>query len=104
MLGWVQSEATNWVNWKPRTLNLFPATAEVDMASPAILSCKSIDPREDYLIDLEAFVHETNLTFGPLNHTKQLLADNSNIFSQSFCSNVLQFSLEPTFPYPELIH
>ena len=74
------------------------------MTSPAILSCKSIDPGEDYLIDLDAFVHETSLTFGPLNHTKQLLADNSNIISQSFCSNVLQYSLEPTFPYPELIH
>ena len=74
------------------------------MASPVILSCKSIDPEEDYLIDLDAFVHETILTFGPLNHTKQLLSDNSNIISQSFCSNVLQFSLEPTFLYPKLIH
>ena len=46
------------------------------MASPAILSCKSIDPGEDYLIDLDAFVHETNLTFGPLSHIKQLLLDN----------------------------
>ena len=74
------------------------------MASPVILSCKSIDPREDYLIYLDAFVHETNLTFGPLNHTKQLLLDNLNIISQTFCSNVSQSSLEPTFPYPKLIH
>ena len=58
------------------------------MAYPTILSCKLIDPREDYLIDLDAFVHETNLTFGPLSHTKQLLLDISNIISQSFCSNV----------------
>ena len=74
------------------------------MASPAILSCKSIDPGEDYLIDLDAFVHETSLTFGPLSHIKQLLLDNSNIISQGFCSNILQFSLEPTFPHPELVH
>ena len=74
------------------------------MTSPAILSCKSIDPGEDYLIDLDAFVCETSLTFGPLSYTKQLLSDNSNIISQTFCSNVSQSSLEPTFPYPELIH
>ena len=74
------------------------------MAFPAILSCKSIDPREDYLIDLDAFVHETNLTFGPLSHIKQLLLDNSNMISQGFCSNISQFSLEPTFPHPELVH
>ena len=104
LLSWVQSKVTNWDDWKLRALNLFPAAAEVDMASPAILSCKSIDPREDYLIDLDAFVHETSLTFGPLYHTKQLLLDNSNIISQTFCSNVSQSSLEPTFPYPELIH
>ena len=74
------------------------------MASPAILSCKSIDPGEDYLIDLDAFVHETSLTFGPLSHIKQLLLDNSNSISQGFCSNISQFSLEPTFPHPELVH
>ena len=74
------------------------------MTSPAILSCKSIDPGEDYLIDLDTFVRETSLTFGPLSYTKQLLSDNSNIISQDFCSNVSQFSLEPTFLYLELIH
>ena len=74
------------------------------MASPTILSCKSIDPGEDYLIHLYAFVHETSLTFGPLSHIKQLLSDNSNIISQGFCSNDSQFSLVPTFLHPELVH
>ena len=104
LLSWVQSEVTNQVNLKLKTLNLFQAAANFDMASPVILSCKSIDPREDYLIDLDAFIRETNLTFGPLNHTKQLLMDNSNVISQTFCSNISQSALEPTFPYPELIH
>ena len=58
------------------------------MASPIVLSSKSIDPGEDYLIDLDAFVHETNLTFGPLNHIKQFLLDNSNMISEGFCSNI----------------
>ena len=74
------------------------------MTSPAILLCKSIDPGADYLIDLDAFVRETSLTFGPLSHIKQLLLDNSNSISQGFCSNISQFSLEPTFPHPELVH
>ena len=77
---------------------------EFDMVSPAILSCKSIDPGEDYLIDLDAFIHETNLTFGPLNHIKQVLLNNSNMIYEGFCSNISQFSLEPTFPHPELVH
>ena len=74
------------------------------MASPAILTCKSIDPREDYLIDLYAFIHETNLTFGPLSQIKQVMLSNSNMISESFCSTLSQFSLEPTFPHPELVH
>ena len=74
------------------------------MASPAILTCKSIDPGEDYLIDLDAFIHETDLTFGPLSHIKQVLLSNSNMISERFCSNISQFSLERKIPHPELIH
>ena len=54
------------------------------MASPAILSCKSIDPEEDYLIDLDTFIHETVLAFGPLSHIKQVLLSNSNLISERF--------------------
>ena len=74
------------------------------MVTSAISSCKSIDPAEDFVIDLDVFINETTLNFGPLHHTKQLLADNSYAISQSFCSNISQFALEPTYPYPELIH
>lgn len=51
------------------------------MASPAILTCKSIDPGDDCLIDLDAFIHETNLTFGPLSQIKQVILSNSNMIS-----------------------
>ena len=78
--------------------------AGFDMVFPAILSCMSIDPGEDYLIDLDSFVHETNLTFGPLSHINQVLLNNSNMISKGFCSNISQFSLEPTFPHPKLVH
>ena len=92
------------VDLRLETLNLVRAAAKFDMASSAILSCKSIDPAEDYLFDLEVFIRETTLNFGPLHHTKQLLVDNSHIISQAFCSNIAKSTLEPTFPYPELIH
>ena len=74
------------------------------MASPTIKTCKSIDPGEDFLIDLDAFIQETNLTLGPLSQIKQTMLSNSNMISETFCSTLSQFSLEPTFPHPELVH
>ena len=74
------------------------------MATSAISSSKSIDPAEDFVIDLDVFISETTLNFGPLHHTNQLLADNSHVIYQSFYSNLAQFALEPTYPYPELVH
>ena len=74
------------------------------MAFSAIKTYKSIDPREDFLIDLDAFIQETNLTLGPLSQIKQTMLSNSNMISESFCSTLSQFSLEPTFPHPELVH
>ena len=46
------------------------------MVSPAIKTCKSIDPGEDFLIDLDAFIHETNLTLGPSSKIKQIMLSN----------------------------
>ena len=74
------------------------------MATSTISSCKTIDPAEDFVIDLDVFISETTLNFGPLHHTKQLLVDNSHAISQSFCSNIAQFAVEPMYPYPELVH
>ena len=74
------------------------------MVSPAIKSCKSIDPGEDFFIDLDASIQETNLTLGPLSQIKQTMLSNSNMISESFCSTLSQFSLEPTFPHPKLVH
>ena len=74
------------------------------MASSAIKTYKSIDPGEDFLIDLDAFIQETNLTLRPLSQIKQVMLSNSNMISESFCSTLSQFSLQPTFPHPELVH
>ena len=82
----------------------FSASTGIDMASPAIKTCKSIDPKEEYLVDLDASIQETMLTLGSLNQIKSTILDNSNIISDSFCSSLSQFSLEPTFPHPEFVH
>ena len=74
------------------------------METSAFLSCKSLDPAEDFVIDLDMSISETTLNFGPLHHMKQLLADNSHAISPRLCSNLAQFALEPTYPYPELVH
>ena len=74
------------------------------MASPAIKSYKSIDPGEDFLVYLDASIQETKLTLGSLSQIKQTILNNSDMISKSFCSTLSQFSLEPTFPHPELIH
>lgn len=70
------------------------------MASPAIKSSKSIDPKEDFLVDLDASIQKTNLTLRSLNQIKQTILNNSDIISESLCSTLSQFSLEPTFPHP----
>ena len=74
------------------------------MASPAIKSCKLIDPREDHLVDLDSSIKETRFTLGSLSQLKQTILNNSDIISDSFCSSLSQFSLEPTFPHSEFLH
>ena len=74
------------------------------MAASAFSSCKSLDPAEDFVIDLDTPISETTLNFGPLHHTKQLLADNPHTISPRLCSNLAQFALDPTYRYPELVH
>ena len=74
------------------------------MASFAIKTCKSIDPKEECLVNLHASIQESRLTLGTLDHIKQVIMDNSNIISDNFCSSLSQFTFEPTFPYPEFVH
>lgn len=66
----------------------FSAFTGIDMASPAIKTCKSIDPKEEYLVDLDASIQETMLTLGSLNQIKQTILNNSNIIFDSFCSSL----------------
>ena len=74
------------------------------MATSLIKSCKQADPKEDFLVDLDAAIRENEFTLGTLSQIKQSILDNPNIISDSFCSSLSQFVIEPTFPYPEFIH
>ena len=74
------------------------------MASTTIKTYKSVDPKEEFLVDLDASIQENRLTIGTLDHIKQVIMDNSNIISDNFCSSLSQFTFEPTFPYPEFVH
>ena len=74
------------------------------MVASAIKTCKSSDPHEELLVDLDASIQESILTLGYLNQIKQIIMDNSNIISDSFCSSLSQFTFESTFPYPKFVH
>ena len=50
----------------------------------SIKTCKSDDPKEGLLIELDARIKETQLTVGTLNQVKQTIMDNSNIISHTF--------------------
>ena len=70
----------------------------------SIKTCKSVDPKEEILIDLDVRIKETQLTVGTLNQIKHTIMDNLNIISHTLCSSLSQFTIEPTFSFPEFIH
>lgn len=74
------------------------------MASSAIKTYKLVDSKKDFLVNLDAAIQENKLTIGTLDQFKQIIMDNSNIISNSFCSSLSQFTFELSFPYPEFVH
>ena len=60
----------------------------INMVTSAIKTCKQVDPKEEFLIDLDAAIKENELSLGNLNQIKQTILDNSNIISDSFCSSL----------------
>ena len=46
------------------------------MASTTIIqTCKKLDPKEEWLVDLDAEIYETNLTLGNLTRIKKTYLD-----------------------------
>ena len=70
----------------------------------SIKTCKSSNPKEELLIDLDIIIKENQLMVGTLNQVKQTIMDNFNIISHTFGSSLSQFTIEPTFLFPEYIH
>ena len=69
-----------------------------------IQSCKSLDPKEDFIIDLDAEVYETVLTLGNLTEIKNKLTQIPNFIPYSFCSSLFEVSIKSTFPFPDFFH
>ena len=69
-----------------------------------IQTCKSIDPKEELFIDLDAVIKEMKLTIGTLSQIKKTIIDNPSIISDTSCSSLSEFTIEPTFPSLEFIH
>ena len=76
----------------------------METATATIQTCKSVDPVETYIIDLDASILETKLTIHDQSQIKNIIAQSPKIISKALCSSLSQFTIEPTFPFPELIH
>jgi len=71
------------------------------MATAAFIqTCKMIDPNEEFLIDLDVCIKETKFTIGTLSQIKNMIAENPNLISDTFCSYLSEVTIEPTFPFP----
>ena len=69
------------------------------MASIAtIQTCKQLEPKEEWLTDLDAKVCETTLTLGNLTEIKNKLTQIPNFIPDNFCSFLFEVTIEPMFP------
>ena len=63
-----------------------------------IQTCKQLDPKEDWLTDLDAEVYETTLTLGNLTKIKNKLTQHPNFIPDNLCSSLFEVTIELTFP------
>ena len=97
-----QSSTFVTVTNQPVTSTQFQPSMET--ATTTIQTCKSVDLGETYIIDLDASISETKLTIGDQSHIKNIISQSPEIISEALCSSLSQFTIKPTFPFPELIH
>ena len=69
-----------------------------------IQTCKQLDPKEEWLVDLGAEIYETTLTLGNLIEIKNKLTQIPNLIPYTFCSSLFKVTIEPTFPFQDFIH
>ena len=73
-------------------------------AFTTIQTCKSLDPKEDSISNLDAEFYETMLTLGNLTEIKNKLTQTPNFIPNSFFSSLFEVTIEATFPFPNFIH
>ena len=69
-----------------------------------IQSCKSLDPKEDLITDLDAEIYETVPMLGNLTKTKNKLTQIPNFIPNIFFSSLFEVTIEPTFPFLDFAH
>ena len=74
------------------------------VAISTIQTCKSLDPIEEFISDLDVEIYETILTLGNLTEIKNKLTQTPNFIPDTFWSSLFEVSIEPTFPFPDFIH
>ena len=73
-------------------------------AFTTIQTCKSFDPKEESISDLDAEIYETMLTLGNLMESKNKLTQIPNFIPYSLCASLFEVTIEATFPFPNFIH
>ena len=73
-------------------------------AIATIQMCKSLDPKEEFISDLDAKIYKTILIFGNLTEIKNKLTQILNFIPDNFYLSLFKVTIEPTFPFPDFIH
>jgi len=69
-----------------------------------IQTCKSLDPKEESISDLDAKIYETMLMLGILTKIRNKLTQTPNFIPDSFSSSLFEVTIEDTFSFPNFIH
>lgn len=69
-----------------------------------IQTCKAIVLKEELLIDLDATTKEIKFTIGTLSEIKKTIPESPNLILDAFSSSLSEFTIKPTFPFPEFVH
>ena len=73
-------------------------------SSSVIQSCKQLDSKEEFIVDLDTRIVETVLTYGNLTKIKIKIVENPDLISNIFYSSLFEVTIEPIFPFPDIIH
>ena len=67
-------------------------------------SCKSLDPKEEFITDLDTEIYETTKILGNLTEIENKLTQMPNFIPDSFYSSLFEVTIEPTFPFLDFVH